>query len=84
MSAGQVLPTTALAGAAYRLGAQDIYRQRNSTRRSPDKPHGCWVLRPEFTVNSGIDLTVNFRRELSATFFLKYRQIEGHPSDRSR
>ncbi len=31
-----------------------------STRRSPDKPHGCWVLRPEFTVNVGIALTVNF------------------------
>jgi hypothetical protein len=33
-----------------------------------DKPHGCWVLRSEFTVNVGIALTVNFSRELDATF----------------
>jgi len=45
-----------------------IYRQRNSTCRSPDKPHGCWVLRPEFTVNVGIALTANFSRERYATF----------------
>jgi hypothetical protein len=44
-----------------------IYRQRDSTGRSPDKPHGCWVLRLEFTVNVGIAPTVNFSRELDAT-----------------
>ncbi|MDH5350314.1 MAG: hypothetical protein OEX78_05795, partial [Betaproteobacteria bacterium] len=32
-----------------------------------DKPHGCWVLRPEFTVNLGTSLTVNFSRESDAT-----------------
>jgi len=39
----------------------------------------------EITVNLGIGLTVNFSREFDATFYRRiYRQIEGHPSDRSR
>jgi hypothetical protein len=48
-------------------GSATIYRQRDSTRRSPDNPHGCWFFRPGFTVNLEIDLTVNFCRELNAT-----------------
>jgi hypothetical protein len=30
--------------------------------------NGCWILRPKFTVYVGIALTVNFSRELDATF----------------
>ena len=37
-------------------------------RRSRGNPHGCWISFSRFTVNSKIDLTGNFRRELSATF----------------
>jgi hypothetical protein len=37
-------------------------------RRSPGNPHGCWTSHSRFTVNSKIDMTVNFRRKLSATF----------------
>jgi len=48
-------------------GSARIYRQRDSTRRSPDKPHECWVLRPEFTVNLEIGLTANSSRELDVT-----------------
>lgn len=38
------------------------------TRRTPGNPHGCWSSRSRLTVNSKIDLTANFHRELSATF----------------
>ncbi len=48
-------------------GSARIYRQRGSTHPSPDNPHGCWTLRPGFTVNLQIDLTVNFFRALNAT-----------------
>jgi hypothetical protein len=37
-------------------------------RRSPGNPHGCCTSHSRFTVNSKIDLTVDFRRELCATF----------------
>ncbi len=37
---------------------------------SPGNPHGCWISYSRFTVNSKIDLTVDFNREFSATFFL--------------
>ena len=45
-----------------------IYRQRDSTRRSPGDPHGCSILHPEFTVSPETGLTVNLSRELYATF----------------
>ena len=54
-------------GAPYRLGARDLPSAR-PIRRSPGNPHGCWTSHSRFTVNSKIDLTVNFRRELNATF----------------
>jgi hypothetical protein len=54
-------------GAPYRLGARKLPSAR-PIRRSPGNPHGCWTSQSRFTVNSKIDLTVNFRRELNATF----------------
>jgi hypothetical protein len=54
----------------YRLGAQEFtVSATQHVDRQMTRTHGCWVLRPEFTVNLRTGLTVNFSRQLDATHF---------------
>jgi hypothetical protein len=68
MSAGQVLPTTALAGAAYRLEAQTFTVSATQPVDRPVSSMDAGSCVRNLPSPPGIDLTVNYRRELSATF----------------